>query len=1230
MTALGFLVGIAVLFAAVLAWEAEPEDRTRALRPAGLWRWLVSGNWPAKVGAGLLVIGSGALIRYLMLNLDFPDSSKLLAGVVFSVLFGMGSSLLKTNPKRRAIHLALGGAALGTAYLTAYSAYGFFHFVNDSQALGLLFLVAIGATIFAITTRALSIALLTMVGAYIAPAFALESPGPVPVYGYYLLASLLTLVMVWQRGWRPLIHLSFLFTLAGALFFGWTQKFYTPQFYAQMQPLLLALVAIHLGMPLLERRDAEAAKQGGLWPQRFDVGYFLLLPLVASILTLLIAPDTDHDGVLGFLALAALWLAAAVVQHRRFKEGALRYAGVALILLLLTALLALGQVSFFLIGAVTACLLLAFGPRVGVPAQLDGLLVTVALAGSACYLLQALFMPITETPFLNAPLARHTVLAAALAIAGFGMRKRGQNMALVFTTLAIAWLAIVFAREFIRMYVGSLAQAFHLLILATAVVYTIWLNWKTPKLSIVLLLGAALFYTGLFGAGQFPAAAILPLMLAGQVIFSVLAYRAGSHAEEGELLSGVARSLLPLLMFPWALAYSHGTGGSQAEVVMVLLVCSALFASLQAQFMLPQGRYWPNALSPVGFVIFGAWLFYQSLFHIERNAWAVAYELIALGYLVQTTRFLLAAKSRDARYFSVAAILAVTSVAAAMVLRLVGPPGTLTIMALHGMLLPAVVSLFWAVIGGVLTWWATRRQSRGLWSLGALLLVAAAIKLVLFDFGSLGQLGNILAMMAAGGVFLLVAWLAPFPPKAEQKHGDEIMHPLESLTTSEEPHSRMVSVNSTATATASPQPIRAEEIENEVSTGRGWVWIVAGIVIVGLFLYGMGHRVSNQVTPLPQPQENFDSTAISEHSTATTVDDKKITASESHIRADTPSLAESVLTASELSKNSTSTDQATPSTTAPERPPMDTSKLEPFQFDNSDSKTTNPSICGFPNLVFPEDFVVFAAGGYSGKETRFQIDQSGHQATQIDVAVHYPEKPVVLMLGAYEPTIWNIGWSPQTHILAVIVSGYHRQAVAGLDNSVPVLNSSYDNKGACGYFYVSTGTNNTLNLLSKRLFGKYVDMLYPATAGRVLIGENMPTGVQLVSSNETTPESYHNKAAPLAGQAGLDDAVAQGILRPATPADVKRWQEAEAKSKGTPLPPVAGTPRPSDRSYHMFGGYVVLKPFTFPAGLYGAHSATFFVLEGVPPPRGNPGHSAIYNFNTITCQGALCGHLGEN
>jgi hypothetical protein len=56
----------------------------------------------------------------------------------------------------------------------------------------------------------------------------------------------------------------------------------------------------------------------------------------------------------------------------------------------------------------------------------------------------------------------------------------------------------------------------------------------------------------------------------------------------------------------------------------------------------------------------------------------------------------------------------------------------------------------------------------------------------------------------------------------------------------------------------------------------------------------------------------------------------------------------------------------------------------------------------------------------------------------------------------------------------------------------------------------------------------------------------------------------------------------------------------------------------------MHNAYVVLGPFRLPEGLYGAHSATFFVPKGVPRPTGNLGHSVLYDFNTLTCAGVLC------
>lgn len=306
--------------------------------------------------------------------------------------------------------------------------------------------------------------------------------------------------------------------------------------------------------------------------------------------------------------------------------------------------------------------------------------------------------------------------------------------------------------------------------------------------------------------------------------------------------------------------------------------------------------------------------------------------------------------------------------------------------------------------------------------------------------------------------------------------------------------------------------------------------------------------------------------------------------------------------------------------------PAAAENLRPFDFPTGgDSGTANPSVCGFPGLVLPAKTKSFAAGSYSGRKLDFQIDDSGHQATQIDVAVNHRAEPVVLVLGAYEPTIWNIGWSSDSRIVAVLVSGYHRQVVAGLPKSVPTLVSTYDNKGACGSFYVSADTIAAVNPISQRVYERPVERVYLARDGRVVIGDTLPAGVALVTGNGPTPDSFRNKDAPLAGPAGIEDAVRKGLLREASDADARAWAQAQAALPANrDLPPVQGMDTPAVKTVRLHNAYVVLKPMRMPAGLYGAHSVTLFVPKGIPRPTGPLGHSRILDFNTSSCAGATC------
>ena len=298
--------------------------------------------------------------------------------------------------------------------------------------------------------------------------------------------------------------------------------------------------------------------------------------------------------------------------------------------------------------------------------------------------------------------------------------------------------------------------------------------------------------------------------------------------------------------------------------------------------------------------------------------------------------------------------------------------------------------------------------------------------------------------------------------------------------------------------------------------------------------------------------------------------------------------------------------------------------LQPFDFPVRPAEQ-RPD-CAFDGLALPAGTRVLVAGADGGRALDFQIDQSGHQATQIDVAVNSPARPVALLLGAYEPTVWHIGWTPGTQIVAVLVSGYHRQALAGLAQGVPQLNSSHDNRGPCGHFYVGGQEQLArLNPLAQRLFGQAVEKVYPARQGQVVVGDALPEGVRLLTSPVTRPESFRDPKAPLAGPAGIREAVRRGLLRPATAADADAWAKAQAARPGaSDLPPVAGQDPVALRRPAWREAYVVRRAMTYPNGLYGAHAVTFVIPRRVPRPRGDPGHSAVYDFNTLSCAGPGC------
>ncbi len=278
-----------------------------------------------------------------------------------------------------------------------------------------------------------------------------------------------------------------------------------------------------------------------------------------------------------------------------------------------------------------------------------------------------------------------------------------------------------------------------------------------------------------------------------------------------------------------------------------------------------------------------------------------------------------------------------------------------------------------------------------------------------------------------------------------------------------------------------------------------------------------------------------------------------------------------------------------------------------------------PASCSFVNIQFPENLVVIAGGAYSGRKTGRQIDESGHEATVMDVVVNVPDKPVALLLGSHEPTIWKIVHTPQTRIAAIVLSGYYTQVLNGISSEIPLLNSTYVNQGPCGHFYLADDGMNKLEPLAQRLFQRSLQNKFFAVEGRLMIGRPVGSEVSLLTDNSTPMESFFTKLAPPAGVVGIREALEQGVLRQATLGDAVAFARAfqrhrELEFGAEPIPIAATDGKESDL---LENAYVVLNPFVLPSGLYGSAAATFFVPLGVPRPTGKPGHAQINAYDQL-------------
>ncbi len=286
--------------------------------------------------------------------------------------------------------------------------------------------------------------------------------------------------------------------------------------------------------------------------------------------------------------------------------------------------------------------------------------------------------------------------------------------------------------------------------------------------------------------------------------------------------------------------------------------------------------------------------------------------------------------------------------------------------------------------------------------------------------------------------------------------------------------------------------------------------------------------------------------------------------------------------------------------------------------------------CEIEEFDPPKNFKVYATGALEGKKLYYTLRREGPHVEQVNVIVNEPNYPVALMLSSLEQTIWNISYTPETKIIAVVLGGTHssinKSVVAGIDRSIPVLiinKSIFESPCKESWFIKNI---YLLNPLARKLFNKSADMFYPLNDDHsVIIGKQDFDDKTIISSIENTLETHLLEHV---GIAALEAAVKKGVLRKSTVQDKEQWIEKlfQSQKHEEDIPPM----HDNENYLNVFSPnidldrtYTVLKEYKLPRGLNRYH-VNFFVPKGTPVPKGEFGSSRIFDFNHMACIGHVC------
>jgi uncharacterized membrane protein len=771
-------------------------------------RWFTEGNVPVKIGMLVLLAGVASLLKYASDQgwVRVPIEVRL-AGVAAAALGGLVFAW-RQRETRRGFSLSLQGGAIGVLMLVTFAAFKLYHLIPAGGAFAVTIALVAGLGVLAVLQESMALAVFGILAGFLAPIWLSTGSGNhVALFSYYAVLNLGIFGIAWNRPWRLLNLLGFVFTFAiGTL---WGVLDYVPAKFATTEPFLVLFFVLYLLIPVLYAHRRTLGADGNVY-RSVDGALVIGTPLVVFALQagLLHGAPFGDDRMplaLSALAMAAVYAALAGVlrRHPRFAPLLQTWAVLAVGFATLAVPLALSARATASVFAIEGAVLVWLGVRQDkrLP-QLTGL--GLQLAAAVAYIagvggMSTGFSPMDATSIT--PIANPAYMSALLiAIAGFGTawtyrRTLDAGVVSLFALWGLGWWTFAGAQEVLD-HVGyrDRVDALFAFFVATG-----WLTAEvrrrveefaafggTAALALLIGLPFAMIQSATHEHPFAHGGALAWLLFAGAGWRTLVCLRDTGlfvrlAAHGGWWWSWVAAIALGAFHLVYhdsdaGGVYVPGMGDGWRILALglpVLLFAAAL--RLRPSLLAPPlargfDDYRPALTVSAAVVLTFGWLL-SLLFPGDSDPlpWVTVlnplelFQLAALALLAQGVW----AGHRSGRVgvpmFALAAFGWITFATLRGVHHWGGVAWSPSM--LGDSVVQTSLTVVWSVLG-VLGWiFGSRRGERLLWGAGAVLMGVVLLKLLLVDRGNLGDIFGIVSFIAYGLLCAAVGYFAPAPPR---------------------------------------------------------------------------------------------------------------------------------------------------------------------------------------------------------------------------------------------------------------------------------------------------------------------------------------------------------------------------------------------------------------------------------------------------------------------------------